>query len=214
MTDLFDLIAVERRATADFLDGLSDDQCATPSLCSGWQVRHVAAHLTMPLTIGLPKMFVGILMNRGDFNRYADKYARAAGQRPAEELAATIRTNAESRFAPPGLGAHAPLTDVIVHTLDMRVPLGVPGEGPALEAMNEVLGFLMTPKATKGFLPKDRVPGLSYESSDTGWSGGSGPVVRGPATALALALTGRRVGLDSLEGEGLPELSRRLGAEA
>ncbi|MFZ6003597.1 MAG: maleylpyruvate isomerase family mycothiol-dependent enzyme [Actinomycetota bacterium] len=212
MTDLFDLIAAERRATADFLETLTDEQCATPSLCAGWQVRHVAAHLSMPLSIGLPKMFVGILMNRGDFNRYSDKYAKAAGQGQVSELAATIRANAASRFTPPGFGAHAPLTDIVVHTLDMRMPLGLPGDGPSKEAVNEILEFLMTPKATKGFLPKDRIPGLSYESTDTGWTGGSGPLVRGPATALALALTGRAAGLDSLEGEGVPELRRRLGA--
>lgn len=210
MTDLFDLIAVERRAAADFLDTLTDDQCSTPSLCSGWQVRHVAAHLSMPLSLSLPRLFVGILKNRGDFNRYADQYAKTAGERPVSELAATVRAKADSHFTPPGLGAHAPLTDVIVHTLDMRVPLGIPGEGPAKEAVNEVLGFLMTPKATKGFLPKDRVPGLTFESTDTGWSGGSGPAVSGPATALALAITGRAAGLDSLQGEGLPELRRRL----
>lgn len=212
MTDLFDLIAAERRATADFLDGLTDDQCSTPSLCGGWQVRHVAAHLSMPLSIGLPRIMLGVLRNRGDFNRFADKYAKEAARRPVPELAATIRANAQSRFTPPGLGAHAPLTDVVVHTLDMRVPLGLPGDGPAKEAINEILEFLMTPKAARGFLPKDRVPGLSYESTDTGWTGGNGPLVRGPAASLALALTGRTAGLDSLDGEGLPELRRRLGA--
>jgi len=211
MTDLFALIAVERRSAADFLDELSDEQCSTASLCTGWQVRHVAAHLTMPLVLSTPKLIGGMLKNRGDFNRFADQYAKkTAAATPVAELAATVRANAEHRFTPPGMGAHAPLTDIVVHTLDMRVPLGVPGSGPGAEAVNEVLGFLMTSKATKGFLPKDRLPGLSFESTDTGWSGGSGSVVRGPASALALAITGRAAGLDSLEGDGVAELRKRL----
>ncbi|MGQ0833285.1 MAG: maleylpyruvate isomerase family mycothiol-dependent enzyme [Microthrixaceae bacterium] len=213
MTDLFDLIAAERRAAADLLADLTEEQATVPSLCEGWQVRHVAAHLTMPLRVGLPTMMLGMLRNLGNFDRYADHYAKASVERESvRDLAEVVRANADSHFTPPGLGAHAPLTDIVVHTLDMRVPLGIPGPGPAPEAANEVLGFLMTPKATKGFLPKDRVPGLSFESTDTGWSGSEGPVVRGPAASLALAITGRAAALDSLEGEGVAELRRRLGA--
>ncbi len=213
MTDLFELIATERRATADFLAGLTDDQTAVASLCAGWEVRHVAAHITMPLRVSLPKMMVGMVRDRGDFNRFADRWAKAtAGRETVREMSEVVRAKADARFTPPGLGAHAPLTDIIVHTLDMRVPLGIPGPGAAPEAANEVLGFLMTPAATKGFLPKDRVPGLSFESTDTGWSGGDGPAVRGPASSLALAITGRVAGLDGLEGDGVPELRRRLGA--
>lgn len=210
MTDPFVLIAAERRATADFLDTLTDDQGDVPSLCAGWSIRHVAAHLTMPFSLGKGKLVLGMLKHRGDFNRFADTFAREAASQPIAAMAANVRVNAENRFTPPGLGAMAPLTDILVHTLDIRVPLGVPGAGPAPEAVNTVLDFLMTPKATRGFLPKDRVPGLSFGTTDTGWSGGSGPEVRGPATSLLLALTGRTAGLDALQGDGVAELTRRV----
>lgn len=210
MSDLVELIAAERRATADFLQELTDEQCATASLCDGWQVRHVAAHLTMQLVLGTPKLIFGVVKNLGNFNKFADTYAKSVRE-PIAVLAATMRAKADNRFSPPGVGAHAPLTDVVVHTLDMRVPLGIPGDGPAPVAMNEILDFLMTPKATRGFLPRGRVPGLSFESTDTGWKGGSGPVVRGTGAALALAITGRRAGLDSLDGDGVPEMRKRLG---
>ena len=42
------MIAAERCQVADLFDTLSDEQWSTPSLCSGWTVRHVAAHLVMP----------------------------------------------------------------------------------------------------------------------------------------------------------------------
>lgn len=213
MTDLFTLIAAERRTTADLVEALTEEQSSTPSLCNGWTVRDVAAHLTMPLTVGLPKMFLGIARHRGDFNRYAQEWAMStARSQSTASLASTLRDRADSRFTPPGLDAHAPLTDIVVHTLDMRVPLGMPGDGPAPEASNRILDFLMTKMATRGFLPKDRLPGLSFRSTDTGWSAGSGPAIDGPSTALMLAICGRTAALGDLRGEGVDELRRRLSS--
>ena len=40
-------IDAQRSALADLLGGLSDDEWCQPSLCSGWTVRNVAAHLTL-----------------------------------------------------------------------------------------------------------------------------------------------------------------------
>ena len=37
----------QRARTAGLLEGLSTDQWDHPSLCDGWTVRHVAAHLTL-----------------------------------------------------------------------------------------------------------------------------------------------------------------------
>ena len=37
----------ERVSLADLLDSLGDQEWETPSLCAGWRVRDVAAHLTM-----------------------------------------------------------------------------------------------------------------------------------------------------------------------
>jgi len=212
MADLFPLIAAERRATADFVERLTDEQCATPSLCAEWTVGEVAAHLTMPLTLGLPGAILGMLRHRGDFNRFSQRWAAATSERSTtSSLAATLRERADARFTPPGMDAHAPLTDIVVHTLDMRIPLGDTGDGPSPEASSRILDFLTTKMATRGFLPKDRIPGLALRATDTGWSSGSGPTVEGPAASLLLALCGRRVGLDQLTGDGIAELRRRLG---
>lgn len=43
--DVFAAAAVRRRAAADLLEGLSEGQLATPSVCAGWDVRTVGAHL-------------------------------------------------------------------------------------------------------------------------------------------------------------------------
>src|SRR5690242_7912912 len=39
-------IDTERAWMADLLESLSDEQWGTPSLCEGWTVRDVGAHLT------------------------------------------------------------------------------------------------------------------------------------------------------------------------
>ena len=79
------------------------------------------------------------------------------------------------------------------------------------EHVNAVLSFLVSPKATRGFVRKGLVAGLRCESSDSGWAAGSGPSVSGTAQSLVLALTGRRAGLAGLAGDGAAELARRLG---
>ena len=43
----WELIAAERRALADLLDGLTPEQWEAPSLCAGWRVRDVAAHVAL-----------------------------------------------------------------------------------------------------------------------------------------------------------------------
>lgn len=41
---IFAATAQERRRIADFIDELDAAQLATPSLCTGWDVKTVAAH--------------------------------------------------------------------------------------------------------------------------------------------------------------------------
>ena len=210
MDDAFAMIAVQRRAVADVLSSLSDEQWATPSLCSGWTIRQVAAHMTMPFKVTMPSLLWRMVKVKGDFNRLSDEFAKAEASSPVASLVATLRANAEHRFTPPGFGPEAPLTDIVVHGLDIGVPLANTPPLPA-EHANAALEFLMSPKATRGFLPKGRVPGLRFESTDSGWSAGSGPTVTGSAASLLLAMTGRRAGLEGLSGDGAGELGRRLG---
>ena len=41
-----------RAMVADLLEGLSAEQWETPSLCAGWRVRDVGAHLSLAATAG------------------------------------------------------------------------------------------------------------------------------------------------------------------
>lgn len=43
--DAMAMAAAERAEMADFLESLSAEQWEAPSLCAGWRVRDVAAHV-------------------------------------------------------------------------------------------------------------------------------------------------------------------------
>jgi uncharacterized protein (TIGR03083 family) len=51
---IFAAVANERRQIASLIDGLSEAQLETPSLCSGWDVKTVAAHIACSVADGLP----------------------------------------------------------------------------------------------------------------------------------------------------------------
>lgn len=67
--------AAERRRLADLYADLTPDQWSTPSLCAGWRVREVLAHVTMPYRHSSLRVLRGIAAARGDFNRFADRIA-------------------------------------------------------------------------------------------------------------------------------------------
>lgn len=202
----FALVAAERRQLADLLDGLDEEQWDAPSLCAGWRVRDVAAHLLMEVSIGAPRLLLGLAANRFDFDRFAFRWAVAeAGRR--SDLAERFRMKAEDRFTPPGAGPEAPLTHVVSHGQDIRRALGLVVPVPAPQA-DVALEQLASPRARA--LHRGRFDDLSLASTDTGWSAGHGPSVRGSAAALITTLTGRPAALDELEGDGVATLKARF----
>ncbi|MBI9113690.1 maleylpyruvate isomerase family mycothiol-dependent enzyme [Sanguibacter suaedae] len=206
--DTFAEIADERRALADLLSGLTGDQLRVQSLCEGWSVRDVAAHLVVPLEVGLPGFAVAMLLSRGNFDVANRRLTRRLARRPIEEIVAVLRKKADSRFTPPGGGPESPLTDLLVHGLDIRRPLGLTRAVPE-ERMRKALTFLTTTPAP-GFVTKGTLDGLRFEADDVGWAHGTGPVVRGDADTLLLAITGRTVARGGLTGDGVPTLRARL----
>jgi uncharacterized protein (TIGR03083 family) len=206
--EVFALTAVERRRAADMFESLDDEQWGAPSLCSQWTVRDVAGHLIGPFCMSTSRFVLGALA-AGGFHRYSVKMSRQLGKRPTAELVATLRANAERRFAPPGTGPLAPLTDLAVHTRDVARPLGLSASA-SLEAWRAVLDFLASAKAKRGFVARGRLDGLRLTATDQEWDVGQGPQVVGPSEALALAIAGRAAALPGVGGQGLATLSARI----
>ncbi len=206
--DTFAQIADERRRLADLLSGLTGEQRATPSLCAQWTVHDVAAHLIVPLEVSTPRFVLTMLACRGDFDRANVRLTGRQARRPIGEIVDILRRKAGTRFTPPGAGPEAPLTDVLVHGLDIRWPLGLTRDVP-VQRLQTSLSFL-TSRAARGLVPRGALDGVRVEADDIDWAHGTGATVRGGAEALLLALTGRTTALGHLSGDGLATLQARL----
>jgi hypothetical protein len=56
---------------------------------------------------------------------------------------------------------------------------------------------------------KNRIDGVTLIATDADWRTGTGPEATGPAIALVMAMTGRKIPLDDLTGDGVDLLSDR-----
>lgn len=206
--DLLPSIADERHRAADLIASLSAEQLATPSLCTGWTVHDVAAHLLMPLVTSIPRVAVAMLSSRFDFDRANVKLTAAVAARSDAEIVAGLRARANHPFKPPGLGYEAPLTDLLVHQQDIRRPLGLPARLEP-DRLRVALDLLFG-RAGNSLRGGRQYPELRWEATDLDWSRGSGIVVSGTAEALLMALAGRSVVLAELAGDGLPVLRQAM----
>ena len=203
--EYWDTIATERRLLADQLDGLTPDQWATQSLCEAWTVKSVVAHLVVPHEVSVPRFALAFLVARGSFDRASEAMTAKLDTRSTTQLVSDLRRHAEGRFKPPGFGSEAPLTDVLIHGQDIRIPLGLETPGP-VEPWKGVLDLLVTQKARRGFLARP-LPAVRMRATDLAWEHGSGDKVSGPAMALALTIMGRKALVEDLTGPGAPELA-------
>jgi uncharacterized protein (TIGR03083 family) len=204
---VFAAVADERRQIASLLDRLDDAQLATPSLCAGWDVKTVAAHVVSTVTDGTPA-FLRLALRRRSLSRGIDELARRGARRPAAEIAVRLRGCADCRISPPLAGPLGPLADVLVHSGDIRIPLGLPFEpDPRLAAL--AMEFL-TGRWPMGFVPAGRLSGIRLRANDICRVWGNGAEIRGPVAALMMAASGRTALLDLLDGPGLEALRQRL----
>ncbi|MFH9611379.1 maleylpyruvate isomerase family mycothiol-dependent enzyme [Streptomyces sp. NPDC017448] len=200
-------IHAERAALAADLEGLRDDQWATPSLCSGLTVREVLAHLTASASLNTARWLVGVVRCRFDFDKQvAMRLAEQVGATPGEALE-RFRRIVASRTKP-ALPAIAVLGETVVHGEDIRRPLGIRHDYP-IEVLTQVAEYYRGTDLV--VVAKGRVGGLRLVAEDGPFTNGSGLLVSGPTLALVMAMTGRAAYCDELEGEGVELLRSRCG---
>ena len=141
-------------------------------------------------------------------NTMLDREARRLGASPTTQLVGTLREVAGSHNLPPGTKPANLLADLVIHTQDIRRPLGMPRDIPP-ERLRSVADMSVS---STGFGVKKRIKGLKLRATDLDWSAGSGPEVTGPAEALILAMNGRPAALADLSGDGLATLESRVRA--
>lgn len=202
------MVVAERLHAADLLAGLTPEQLRQPSLCDAWTMHEVGAHLISYLRFGQAKIYFGIVTMAADFDRLNIVMTRRYAQRPTAEIVALLRRRAASRVTIPRSGYDPVLTDLVLHDLDMRVPLGIERSMPEDRLWVAFMHLAAAP--SPGFNMRTRLRELRLEATDTGWTHGAGPVVRGPAESLLLAMGGRGVAFDQLDGDGVALLRDRV----
>jgi uncharacterized protein (TIGR03083 family) len=204
---VFAAVADERRRIASLIDGLDAAQLASPSLCKGWDVKTVAAHLVSVVADSFWIFQRTALRCRG-VDRPIDQLARRRAQAPAHEITAALRSHANRDLSPPITGPLSGLTDVLVHGGDIKIPLGLPFN-PELGRVGLALDFLTGPLPL-GFVPRGRLRRICLHATDVDRTWGKGVDVRGPIAALMMSVSGRAALLDNLDGPGVPLLRHRL----
>ncbi|MFE3630218.1 maleylpyruvate isomerase family mycothiol-dependent enzyme [Streptomyces goshikiensis] len=190
-------IAAERQDLADLLDTLRADQWDGPSLCVGWRVREVAAHMSLGFRLSLPATMGELARARGNLHRMTDRVARRdAAAHSTSELAAFLRDGAHHPWTPPIGGLSAALGHDTVHGLDITVALGLDRRVPE-DRLRLLLGGIR-PSGLR-FFGAD-VSGVRLCAEDLDWSYGSGSPVYGAAQDLLLLAFGRRLPSGRLHG--------------
>ena len=175
----------ERRQIAALIDELDDAQLATQSLCAGWDVKTVAAHLVSVFADGFWVFQWTALRQRGVASGASTRWRAAARELPAAQIAAALRQGADHELSPPITGPLSGLTDVLVHGGDIRIPLGLPFD-PDPHSCLLALDFLTGPRRA-GIRSVRRLRGISLQGSDIDRSLGKGAEIRGPVRALMMA---------------------------
>jgi uncharacterized protein (TIGR03083 family) len=194
----------ERAALAAVLRGLTPEEWETPSLCTGWTVRDVAAHVISTPQIGLretlrmtPSLALG-------YNRAIFADTKRRGRAPVADILAAYERHAGSRHHVPLTTHVEPLLDVLVHTQDVVRPLGREHAAPpdAAVVAADRARLLAPLTGSRGVVRSVRMV-----ATDADWDRGRGPVVTGPVEELLMRCTGRTPRWDRLDGPGADRLA-------
>ena len=194
---LMEAVAAQRRELAALLGGLAPEMWDRPSLCAGWRVRDVVAHMTMPFRYSTRRFITEMIKAHGNFDRMADRCARRDGQAQPGELLAVLCQNERNPWKPPGGGFAAALTHDVIHGQDITSALDLEHLLPE-EHLRIVLQTVTTPKSLKHFGVD--LTGIEVRPDDSDWSFGSGAPLSGSAQDLALVLCGRKLAAGRLRG--------------
>jgi uncharacterized protein (TIGR03083 family) len=194
------MVASEYLALAEVLERASEADWDTPSLCQGWRVREVVAHMTMPVRYDNDAFMKELSARDFDFTRLSNDVAARDAELPTDELLSNLRSDLLLSWEPPGGGLRGALNHSVIHGLDIGVPLAIARPQPD-KAVRVVLDDLTVGGVHVHF--GTIIDGRTLEATDSDWSYGSGPVLRGTEADLALMICGRTLPSGRVEGDPL-----------
>jgi uncharacterized protein (TIGR03083 family) len=189
-------LVAERQELIDFCRTLRPDEWNTPSLCYGWSVRDVLAHV-----IGVQKN-VSFMLTSGTPKRANQRMVDVRKNMSTDELVRELESIKQPNFVAK-LMPLIFLEDTWVHQQDMRWVLGAERQRRQdPDRMLLILNFLK-----KGVERKKG--GFVWTATDVNWTAGEGEPIGGAAEAVIMALMKRPLALDRLSGSGVATLKER-----
>lgn len=184
--EIWAVIDSQRADLADVLGGLTPEQWSAPSLCDGWQVRDVAAHLTHS-HMSAARVFLEAVRSGFRFDPMIHRLG-VQDSRSQPEIVAALRAMVGSRKKIPVTTERDPLMDVLVHGQDITVPLGIDRPMP-VEAAVEVANHLWRMRFPLN--PSRRLAGVRLVATDADFAAGEGREAREPIRDIVMILAGR-----------------------
>ena len=173
--DVRRLACGERADFAAFLAALPPAQWGAPSLCAGWRVRDVVAHV-----IGYDELRARGLLECAVRGRFRSSRVNAAALARydscgPEELLGLLRDHLEPRGLMAALGGRVALTEGVIHHQDVRRALGRPRAVPPERLLVALRWALLGPDIGGLW----RIRGVRVVATDLAFSAGAGPEARG-----------------------------------
>lgn len=200
-------IHAERRALATTLTDLTPEQWQADSLCAGWTVQDVAAHVISHPQIGWAQMPAMAVRNFGrSYNAMIFREVKRMGARSTREsILADYATYDRSTRKVPTTTVLEPLMDCLVHHQDIVRPLGL-----RRDMHPEAAAVAADRARTLAFLSGSRkvVKSTRMVATDIDWVRGSGPTISGPIQELLMVCMGRARVATRLSGDGLELLAQ------
>jgi uncharacterized protein (TIGR03083 family) len=187
VTDTQSWVASTYHGLADLLATADVGTWDAPSLCEKWLVRHVIAHVTMPVRLTPEQFGAEMAAAGGDFATMSDAVATRDAAAPVADLLDQLRSPRLHEWQPPGGGAAGALNHAVIHSLDVTVALERPTVAPP-GAVTAVLDQLTT---AHGTLFGVDLADVRLEATDGDWCWGEGRLVRADAGSLVALLSGR-----------------------
>ena len=205
--DVMGLAREEREELRDLLAGLSAEQWRTPSLCTGWSVHDVVAHMLSYEELSARQLAERFLRGRLSVDRVNDIGLGEYATRSPAELLELLDDHLDPAGLTAGMGGAIALTDGMIHQQDIRRPLALPRTIPAERLVPALRTALFAPT----LLGVVRVRDVRLVATDIDWTFGRGPEVRGTGEAILMTVAGRRNAVVDLSGPGQARIARRVG---
>jgi len=204
--DLMALARGERTDLATFLATLTPDQWLAPSLCPGWTVRDVVAHMISYDALTTPALVWRFVRGGLSVNRINSLGVERSARFSTGEILAQLNAHLTPSGLAAGFKGGIGLVDGLIHHQDIRRPLGLARTVPA-DRLAPALDFALTAPTLRG---RRLTKGLQLIATDLDWRSGTGPEVRGSGEALLMAIAGRGGITSELTGPGVPQLTQRI----